>query len=200
MKTLFVFALAGMLGGCSSTTVINVIGGDGGVAEDDDAGARPSPAEDGGAIGIGVARDASTDAPSDVGTEACPIGVTRCFEYRQERCVDPDRGWTDLKTQDCCKDESRFTIDGTGAWKDSKSGLTWRTNRSYTPCRDGFREATLREVQTLLIGVGSCVPALDSRIDAMLRACVGNTNECLDLTTGELEETGAGQRTFFCVK
>lgn len=173
-----------------------------GVDSGDDPVSRPRP----------EAKDASVDAsaadaldggatplpPTDSGP-ACPIGVTRCFEYRQERCIDPDVGWSNLGTNACCLDESRFTYSSTtGAVTDAKSTLQWKREDGSNNCASPWRYARLLEIKTLLFGAGACSPDSDKRFFSDPSFCDTYGTDCINMSTGKIVPNGTGER--LCVR
>lgn len=192
-----VFVLAVLLGGCSSTTVINVIGGDASTRPESDAG------DDDAASGIAKGdASGSTDAGADGSEDAgpCERGALRCRDYKQEKCIVPADGWTVVSGEECCKDEARFLLpDGSDFVLDTKTGYTWR-RWSGGMCPPEWRHALLEEAKTVLIGIGTCTPATDGRYFRDAYMCNPTRNEMLNMNTGEVVGLLDGACSYWCVK
>lgn len=174
-----------------------------GVAADAGADARPlNPDPDDAQAKTQDAAAAVADSSSAadaVAIEACPIGVTRCHEYRQERCEDPAAGWSNLKTQTCCVDEARFRYDiASMSVSDSKSMLSWKRVAITENCTGTWRFARLAEIRTLEMGLGACSPASDRRYFSDAVICDRFGTDCLDMTTMKIVPNGTGES--FCVR
>lgn len=186
------FALAGC--GAAEREGFAVDGGDA-----DDAGVRPdAPTVRDPQVPLTEAGVAS-DGGADANVEPCPIGVTRCHDYRQERCVDPNAGWTDLKTSECCVDETRFTYSSTtAAVTDAKTTLQWKRVEGTNGCASPWRYARLAEIKTLMLGKGACSPDADRRFFSDPTFCDTYGTDCINMTNGTIVPNGTGER--ICVR
>lgn len=187
------------LAACSSESA--EVGGFGVAADASDERPRPIAADDAGSDASRSA-DAAGDSLSVTESstpETCPIGVTRCHEYRQERCEDPAAGWSNLKTQTCCVDEARFRYDiASMSVSDSKSMLSWKRVAITENCTGTWRFARLAEIRTLEMGLGACSPASDRRYFSDAVICDRFGTDCLDMTTMKIVPNGTGES--FCVR
>lgn len=156
----------------------------------------------------GVDVETSTDG-GDAASATCLAGQGRCSQYQHQTCT--DGAWGDVSDQTCCTDTTRFAVVDDLTVMDTLTGKKWARKGNWATNSDQYwpnfgceigRKASAAEMLGLVIGVGTCAPALDQKAFTLTAETEyrGEGGGCVDMTTGTSKTTCSTPKVgYLCV-